>query len=78
MMQNWIAVCLLVGQGIFLIIARQIHKAFGVYVETLLETQHMNINIRKNMAIQENDRAALAVLHNRRYDDPPLPEEKIS
>lgn len=74
-MQTWVAVCLLVGQGIFLLIARQILKAFGVYVATLLSTQQTNLDIRRNMAIQENDRAALAVLHSRRHDDPPLKEE---
>lgn len=74
-MQTWVAVCLLVGQGIFLLIARQILKAFGVYVATLLSTQQTNLDIRRNMAIQENDRAALAILHNRRHDDPPLKEE---
>lgn len=74
-MQTWVAVCLLVGQGIFLLLARRMLKAFGVYVETLLETQRTNIDIRKRIAIQENDRAASAVLHRRRHDDPPLKEE---
>lgn len=75
-MQTWVAACLLIGQGIFLLVAVRILKAFGVYVDVLLATQAKNIDIRRNMALQENDRAALDVLHHRRRDDPPLTERE--
>lgn len=77
-MQTWVAVALLVGQGIFLLIARSFLKAFGKYMEVLVSTQQQNIDIRKNMAIQENDRAAMEALHHRRHDDPPPFKEELA
>ena len=72
-MQTWVAVSLLLGQGVFLIVAFYILRAFGVYVETMLSTQRQNLKIRENMAIMEND-VAVAHLHRRSTD--PLPEQE--
>ena len=76
-MQTWAAAFIVIGQGIFLLIALKILKAFGVYVEVIVSAQRQNLKIRENMAIQENDRAIAEVLHtHRRSTDPPLEQER--
>lgn len=75
-MAPWVAISIIVVLGVFLIVLLVILHTFGVYVKLLTTAHRETIDLRLNMAKQENDRAALAILHSRRHDDPPLTEEK--
>jgi hypothetical protein len=70
--ETWAAASIVVGQGVFLLVALRILRAFGAYVDVLLSAQSENLTIRLNMAAQENERAIMHL--NRRHDDP-QPEE---
>lgn len=52
----WVAASLLVGQGLIAAVLLRIMKTFGIYAETLLATHRQNVEIRKNLAIQDNER----------------------
>jgi len=73
MMQTWVAIAILICQGVLLLIARNMVKKFGDFVDVVVLAQRQNLKIRENMAIQEND-YAIAHMH-RRHDDPPLEQE---
>lgn len=78
-MQTWVAIALLVGQGIFLLIGWKMVKRFGDYVDVLLTAHHQTLKIRENLAIQENDLATREILHtHRRHDDPPPFKEELA
>lgn len=74
MMQTWVAVSLIIAQGLIVIVLLRIMRTFGVYAETLLSTHRQNLKIRENLAIQENDYATREILHTHRRKDDPLPE----
>lgn len=54
---NEIAGAIVIGQGILLLIAIRLLRTFGVYAEMLMETHKQNIQIRLNLATQENEMA---------------------
>lgn len=76
MMQQWAAISIVVILGIFMIVLLVILQTFTVYTKVLTKAHAEILDMRINLAKQDSDRAALAVLHHRRRDDPPLIEEK--
>lgn len=75
-MQTWAAAAIVIGQGIFLLIALRILRAFGAYVDVLVETHKQNITIRGNIAAQQNENAITEILHTHRRSTDPLPNEE--
>lgn len=74
-MAQWAAISIVVILGVFLIVLLVILQTFSVFVKVLTTAHQQTLDLRWNIAKQENDRAALAALHHRRKDDPPLNEE---
>ena len=66
-----VAVAIVLGQMLIALVLWKVMRTFGIYAESLLYTHHQNLEIRKNMATQENDIAAREVL--KKY---PLPKEE--
>lgn len=64
----WVAIAIVCGQGLIAVVFLRILKTFGVYAESLLYTHQQNLEIRKNLAQQENDIAAREIL--RKYTPP--------
>jgi hypothetical protein len=64
----WVAITIVLGQGLIAVVFLRILKTFGVYAESLLYTHQQNLEIRKNLAQQENDIAAREIL--RKYTSP--------
>lgn len=65
----WVAIAIVVGQGLIAIVFLRILKTFGVYAESLLYTHQQNLEIRKNLARQENDIATREILRRRSLSD---------
>ena len=63
----WVAALLLVGQGLIAIVLLRIMTTFGVYAESLLATHHQNVEIRKNLAIQENEHSIDHILKREKH-----------
>lgn len=53
---------IVIGQGVIALILWKVMKTFGIYAESLLYTHQQNLEIRKNMAIAENEMAAAEIL----------------
>lgn len=68
-----VAVAIVIGQGLIAVVLWKVMRTFGIYAESLLYTHHQNLEIRKNLAMQENDVASREVL--RKY---PLPKEELA
>jgi hypothetical protein len=64
MTELWIAGILLIGQGLVAFTLLRITRTFGVYAEKLLATHYQNVQIRKNLAIQENEEAITYIMDN--------------
>lgn len=76
-MELWVAISIIVIMGMFLLVQLVIMHSFGAYTKLLTKAHREILDARFNMARQENDRAALAVLHRRRHDDPSLFKEAL-
>lgn len=74
-MERWVAISILVIMGVFLLVQLIILYSFGSYSKKLDRTHRAMLDLRLNMARQRSDEAALAILHHRRRDDPPLEKE---
>lgn len=57
-----VAVTIVIGQGLIAFVLWKVMKTFGIYAESLLYTHQQNLEIRKNLASQENDVAAREVI----------------
>lgn len=77
-MAQWAAISIVVILGVFLIVLLVILQTFSVFVKVLTTAHQQTLDLRWNIAKQENDRAALAALHHRRKDDPPPIEKEIA
>lgn len=53
---------IVIGQGIIAVILWKVMRTFGIYAESLLYTHQQNLEIRRNLASQENDIAAREAL----------------
>lgn len=60
----WVACIILIGQGLIAISIRRAVRTFGVYSEKLKATHDLNVEIRKNLAIQKNEEAITYLLDN--------------
>jgi hypothetical protein len=60
----WVAYGLFIGQCLVAIVLRLSINTLGVYVDRLVAAQHLNIEIRKNLAIQNNEKAITYLMDN--------------
>lgn len=75
-MERWVAISIIVVLGVFLIVLLVILHTFGAYVKVLTNALASTLELRRNMAEQENGRAIDHIMHtHRRHDDPPPKEE---
>lgn len=74
-MEQWASISIVVILGVFMIVLLVILQTFTVYTKVLTKAHAEILDLRVNIAKQQSDQAALAVLHHRRKDDPPLNEE---
>lgn len=72
-MIHWIAFGIVVGQGIIAIILLRVMKTFGVYAETLIAAQKQNLEIRRNLAIQQNEMVIQEIL---KHSNPPPTKQR--
>lgn len=76
-MMTWIvlaaAVALVVGQGIIAIALLLVRRSFGQYSEILMAAQRQNLEIRRNLAIQQNEMVIQEIL---KHSVPPPPKER--
>lgn len=68
-MQPWAAISIIVIMGVFLLVQLVIIHNFGEFTKVITKTYREVLELRMNIVLAENDRAALAALHSRRYDD---------
>lgn len=50
-----VAVAIVIGQALIAVVLWKVMKTFGIYAESLLYTHQQNLEIRKNLAVQENE-----------------------
>lgn len=50
-----VAVAFVIGEALIAVVLWKVMKTFGIYAESLLYTHQQNLEIRKNLAIQENE-----------------------
>ena len=74
-MERWVAISIIVILGVFLIVLLAILHTFGVYVKLITNTLASTVELRRNIAEQENGRA-IDYIMRRRHDDPPPTERK--
>lgn len=63
-MMLWVACIILIGEGLIALTLRRTIRTFGNLGETLKRTHDLNIEIRKNLAIQKNEEAITYLLDN--------------
>jgi Tfp pilus assembly protein PilO len=68
-----LVIAILIGQGLIAIALLLIVHTFGVYTEQLRKTHQENLQIRQNLAEQQNDIAVREALRRSTID-----EEKVS
>lgn len=63
-----LVVAILVGQGLIAIALILVVHTFGVYTEQLRKTHQENLQIRQNLAVQENEIAVREALRRSTLD----------
>lgn len=61
----WVAVTIVIGQGVIALVLWKVMKTFGIYAESLLYTHQQNLEIRKNLAMQESEIAIREITRKR-------------
>lgn len=60
----WLAAILLIGQALVALTLLRITRTFGIYAERLMSTHAENVELRKNLAIQQNEEAISYLIDN--------------
>lgn len=64
-----VAVTIVIGQALIAVVLWKIMKTFGIYAESLLYTHQQNLEIRKNLATQENEIATRELLRRSKLNE---------
>lgn len=60
----WGAGIVLIGEILIVLALRRINRSFGAYTERLERVHNQNIEIRKNLCIEKNQKAVSYIIDN--------------